>query len=157
MQRRAFLHEIEDALRGDQRLHLLLIMRDDAVDMITEVLDGGVIRRLAPLGISAAIEAVTKPLADTGRSFADGTARQLASGLATLGGDSKGGGHREDKIVRALASPGGMRGLVERAAARGGADHRTRGPVARRRRRGSCRVLRRGRQRGRRRPRPARR
>jgi tetratricopeptide (TPR) repeat protein len=74
-------------------------MRDDALDMITEALDGAVIHRVAPLTIGAAIEAVTKPLANAGRSIADDAALQLASSLVMHRGDSKGGGHREDRLV----------------------------------------------------------
>jgi tetratricopeptide (TPR) repeat protein len=98
-QRRAFLKEIEDALRGEPRLHLLLVMRDDAVDTITEALDGGVIHRITPLNVGAAIEAVTEPLANTGRSFADDAALKLVSSLVSHRGDSRGGGHRDDKAV----------------------------------------------------------
>jgi tetratricopeptide (TPR) repeat protein len=98
-QRRAFLKEIEDALRGERCLHLLLVTRDDAVDVITEELEGGVVHRITPLDVGAAIEAVTKPLANTGRSFADDAALKLVTSLVTRRGDSKPGGHRDDKIV----------------------------------------------------------
>jgi tetratricopeptide (TPR) repeat protein len=99
MERRAFLNEIEDALRCDPRLHLLLVTRDDAVDMITGALGGAVLHRVMPLTISDAMEAVTKPLASTGRSFEDHAALQLVSDLVAHRGDSKGPGHRADTTV----------------------------------------------------------
>lgn len=98
-QRRTFLKEIEDVLRSEPRLHLLLVTRDDAVVTITEALDGGVIHRIRPLNVDAAIEAVTKPLANTGRSFTDDAAVKLVRSLVTHRRDSKVGGHRDVKTV----------------------------------------------------------
>jgi tetratricopeptide (TPR) repeat protein len=81
--REKFLRDIADASRAEPRLRLLLIAREDAADFIAAELQAVARYDLAPLSRRGAIDAVTRPLAGTGRSFADGSAENLVTGLQT--------------------------------------------------------------------------
>jgi tetratricopeptide (TPR) repeat protein len=100
-QRRAFLAEVADAVRNEPRLHLMVVARDDAVAMITEGLDGGVIHDVTPLTVSGAAEAAARPAALMGRSFASDAALSLAASLAVRGdGFPVATGSRDDAVVQ---------------------------------------------------------
>ena len=81
--RQKFLGELVDAVHGGLGLHVLLVAREAAAALISEALGGTAVYTLAALTCQDAIEAVTGPLHDTGRSFADGAAERLVSDLQT--------------------------------------------------------------------------
>jgi len=105
MARRHFLIELAEALRVEPRLHLLLLTRDEAFDEIAEVLGYGARYEISGLTRQGAIEAVEKPVASVGRSFADGAAEQIVTSLqvnvsAGRGEPSRSG--TDDRVVPAL-------------------------------------------------------
>jgi tetratricopeptide (TPR) repeat protein len=79
--RRQFLDELADAVRTEPRLHLLLVVREEAAELVGDVLGPGARYLVTPLTGAGAIEAVTGPVVGTGRSFADGAAEKLVTGL----------------------------------------------------------------------------
>ena len=80
-QRDKFLAELADAVEAEPRLHLLLVARDDAADVISAKLRRAARFDLTALTRLAAIDAVVGPAAGAGRSFADGAAEKLVSEL----------------------------------------------------------------------------
>jgi tetratricopeptide (TPR) repeat protein len=80
---RRFLSELAEALRESPRLHLLLSVREEAVDLFAEALGNGARYRLTRLSPERALEAVTGPVEGTGRSFDSGAADELVGGLLT--------------------------------------------------------------------------
>lgn len=81
--RRDFLAELEDALHGDPRLHLLIVGRDQAVALTAKVLGNGLRHEIQPLTKQKAIDAVAGPMMAVGRRFADGAAERLVKDLMT--------------------------------------------------------------------------
>jgi tetratricopeptide (TPR) repeat protein len=81
--RRDFLAELEDALHGDPRLHLLIVGRDQAVALTAKVLGNGLRHEIQPLTKQKAIDAVAGPMTAVGRRFADGAAERLVKDLMT--------------------------------------------------------------------------
>jgi tetratricopeptide (TPR) repeat protein len=81
--RRDFLAELEDALHGDPRLHLLIVGRDQAVGLTAKVLGNGLRHEIQPLTKQKAIDAVAGPMTAVGRRFADGAAERLVKDLMT--------------------------------------------------------------------------
>ena len=81
--RRRFLGELAEALTEEPRFHLLLMVRDEAVSLISDVLGNGAEFRIKALSRVAAIDAVAKPVLDFGRSFADGASEKLVDDLQT--------------------------------------------------------------------------
>jgi tetratricopeptide (TPR) repeat protein len=80
---RRFLGELAEALREEPRLHLLLVVRDEALSLFTDTLGNGARQRVEPLSPHSALEAVTGPIAYVGRSFADDAAERLVTDLRT--------------------------------------------------------------------------
>jgi tetratricopeptide (TPR) repeat protein len=81
--RRRFLAELTDAVRPDSRLHLLLLVREEAIDQITKGLGGGARCNVKALTPPGAIAAVTGPAARADRAFAAGAAEKLVEDLQT--------------------------------------------------------------------------
>jgi tetratricopeptide (TPR) repeat protein len=82
VQSRQFLGELAFALRECPRFHLLLSVREEALDFLADALgNGGVPYPVAPLSFDRALEAVTGPVDGTGRSFAAGAAERLVTDL----------------------------------------------------------------------------
>lgn len=81
MWRRWFLADLAQAMRDEPRLHLLLIARGEALDLISTAVGIGARYAVAPLTRQGAIEAVTGPVRGTGRSFAEGAAEKLVADL----------------------------------------------------------------------------
>jgi tetratricopeptide (TPR) repeat protein len=79
--RQRFLASIRMALLEQRQLHLLLIVRDEASQLLRESVGEGAYYRLGPLSRSAAVSAVTAPLKKTGRVFAPGAADQMLTDL----------------------------------------------------------------------------
>jgi len=86
-QRRAwraqFLDDLTAACQEIPRLHLLLVARAEALDVISASIGIGARYALKPLAVPAALDAVTTPVTRTGRTFAAGAAEQLIDDLRT--------------------------------------------------------------------------
>lgn len=82
-QRDRFLAELAEAVAAEPRLHLLLVARDDAADLICATLGRTARFELSALNRLAAIEAVAGPAADAGRPFSDDAAERLVTDLQT--------------------------------------------------------------------------
>jgi tetratricopeptide (TPR) repeat protein len=80
---RRFLEELEEALAGDSRLHLLVVGREEAIGVIARTLGGGAQYDVKALTWQDALEAVTRPAADAGVPFVDGAAEKLVTDLQT--------------------------------------------------------------------------
>ena len=86
-QRRAwraqFLDDLTAACQEIPQLHLLLVARAEALDVISASIGLGARYTLRPLSVPEALEAVTVPAVTAGRTFAAGTAEQLIDDLRT--------------------------------------------------------------------------
>jgi tetratricopeptide (TPR) repeat protein len=82
IQRRRFLAELAEAVREEPRLHLLLVVREEALGLVSDVL-GGARQRVGPLSPASAFEAVTRPVVESGRSFVGDAAERLVTHLRT--------------------------------------------------------------------------
>ena len=80
---RRFLAELADALHHEPRLHLLLVGRDEATGLISEVLGSGVRHDVKALTVNGAVEAVTGPLRRTDRSITNEAAQAIVTDLRT--------------------------------------------------------------------------
>lgn len=78
-----FLAELADAVQAEPSLHLLLLAREDAADMISAQLAGAARFELGTLTRLGAIEAAAGPAVGAGRPFADGAAEKLVTDLQT--------------------------------------------------------------------------
>jgi tetratricopeptide (TPR) repeat protein len=81
--RKDFLTELGDALRADPRLHLLVVGREQAAGMVAQAIGHGLRYDVPALSWQAAVDAVSRPLAVSGRPFADGAAEKLVTDLMT--------------------------------------------------------------------------
>lgn len=79
--RRQFLRELAQAVSDEPRLHLLLVARSEALDLIASTLGPGASYTVTPLTRADALAAVTGPAMAAGRPFADGAAEQLVTDL----------------------------------------------------------------------------
>lgn len=71
------------SLHDVKRLHLLVVGREEAVQVVGNTLGGGSKHEIAKLGRSGATQAITRPMAAMGRTFADGAAEKLVTDLQT--------------------------------------------------------------------------
>jgi tetratricopeptide (TPR) repeat protein len=81
--RRRFLGEMAEALQSEPRLHLLIVVRDDAFGLISGAIGDAAVQRVSRLSLESAAEAVTRPAQVAGRSFGDEAAEQLLMDLRT--------------------------------------------------------------------------
>jgi tetratricopeptide (TPR) repeat protein len=81
--RREFLAELEDALLSVPRLHLLVVGREPTVGVAAKVLGSGLRREIAPLSSRQAADAISGPMDEAGRRFADGAVQRLVKNLTT--------------------------------------------------------------------------
>ena len=81
--RRQFIDELAEAINHETRLHLLLLVREEAAQLVGDVLGSEARYTVTPLTRAGAIEAVSGPVVGTGRSFADRAAETLVTGLQT--------------------------------------------------------------------------
>jgi tetratricopeptide (TPR) repeat protein len=77
-----FLGELDEVLRTGE-LHLLIAAREEAADVVAGALGSGVRHDIAPLSWQGALDAVSRPVAGTGRSFAEGAAEKLVTSVQT--------------------------------------------------------------------------
>lgn len=90
--RQRFLSELARAMQDEPRLHLLLVVREEALPIFSDLLGNGAMLHVRPLTPQSALEAATGPVADTGRSYATGAAERLIMDLQTSRIDLSGGG-----------------------------------------------------------------
>jgi len=88
---RRLLDELAEALQEEPHLHLLLMVRESALDTFLDALRG-VPFHVPPLSPERAAEAVTGPVEGTDRSFAPGAAEELIEDLLTCHIQTTGGG-----------------------------------------------------------------
>jgi tetratricopeptide (TPR) repeat protein len=81
--RRHFFGELTEAVRQEPRLHLLLCLRDSAVEEFSAVLGNGAQCRVGPLSFDGALEAVTGPVQAAGLSFGTDAAEEFVTELMT--------------------------------------------------------------------------
>ena len=81
--RRRFLGEVKEALEEEPRLHLLVVAREETAAVVADVLGNGARYEVTALNWQSAVEAVSRPMAAAGRSFADGAAEKLVTELQT--------------------------------------------------------------------------
>jgi hypothetical protein len=87
--RSGLFEELREALERDEQLRVLFVLREEYLAQLEQYgpsLPGGLkVRfRLERLDRASALEAVTRPLAGTGRAFAPGVAESLVDDLLTL-------------------------------------------------------------------------
>ena len=80
---RQFLGELAEAVRQEPCLHLLLCIRDSAVEEFSATLGYGAQCPVGPLKFDAALEAVTGPADAAGLGFGPGAAEELVTDLLT--------------------------------------------------------------------------
>lgn len=78
---RRFLGELADALRECPNLHLLITVREEALDLVVETLGNGAQQCVKQLSFDRALEAVTGPIDGTDRCFTVGAAEKLVTDL----------------------------------------------------------------------------
>jgi len=81
--RRGFMAELAQAVQQEPRLHLLMMIREPALDEFSRALGMGARYDVEPLSFGSALEAVTGPVEGTGRTFAPGAAEELVTDLLT--------------------------------------------------------------------------
>jgi tetratricopeptide (TPR) repeat protein len=81
--RRRFLEGLREALNQYPRLHLLLIARDEASALLGDAFGPCSRHDVGPLSRDDALDAVTGPLARSGRAYGPGAAAVLVSDLQT--------------------------------------------------------------------------
>jgi len=81
--RRLFLAELAEAIHEEPRLHLLLVVREEAASLVSDALGPGARHQVSPLTTQEAIEAVTGPVAGALRSYDEGVAEAIVSDLQT--------------------------------------------------------------------------
>ncbi len=92
--RRQFLSELAKAIRETPRLHLLVVGREEAIGVVSDALGGGARQDITALTWKGAIDAVCRPMAGVGRSFAEGAVEKLLNDLLTIRVTGEGGAER---------------------------------------------------------------
>lgn len=82
-QRRQFFGELAEALKQSQRLHLLVVGREEAVTVMADSLGDGIKHAIGGLSRPDAVQAVTGLLASANRPLAEGAADKLVTELQT--------------------------------------------------------------------------
>jgi len=97
---RQFLRELAEALRESPRLHLLLSMREPAVEPFAAELGSGALYRLRSFDRNRALDAVAQPVIQSKRSFAPGAAEKLVADMMTSRIESPDGQTRAGELDR---------------------------------------------------------
>lgn len=92
--RRLFFAELAEAIEEEPRLHLLLVVRQEAASLVFDALGPGARHQVAPLTTDEAMDAVTGPVSDELRCYDEGVAEVIVSDLQTSRITSPGGGER---------------------------------------------------------------
>lgn len=80
-----FMQELADAVRPRSRLHLLLVVREDAVGILAEPIAGGLRHRIGTLTPEGTVAAISRPAAVEGRRFTEDAVEQLLADLRASG------------------------------------------------------------------------
>lgn len=83
MWRQQFLADLAQALDDHPRFHLLLMVRSEAIDLVTAAVGGGARHAIAALTVQNAVEALTQPALAAGRSVTDDAISTLLDNLRT--------------------------------------------------------------------------
>jgi tetratricopeptide (TPR) repeat protein len=81
--RRAFLSELRESMELEPRLHLLIVGRREAVEMVADALGRGTTYDVPALSRQDAVSAISRPLDGTKRAIADEAAETLVTDLQT--------------------------------------------------------------------------
>jgi tetratricopeptide (TPR) repeat protein len=103
--RRRFLNELRQALDAQPRLHLLIIGREEATDVVADALGHSARYDLKALSWHGAIDAITRPVYRIGMSFTETAAGRLVTELQTsriVSTDGKEQYVREDRVEPSL-------------------------------------------------------
>jgi len=100
--RQDFLAELARAIDDLPRLHLLLVTRDEALDLLTSTVGtstagGGARHTITGLSTRGAFDAITRPARLAGRTFSEKAANSLISDLST-------GDHIEPSLLQVTCS-----------------------------------------------------
>jgi tetratricopeptide (TPR) repeat protein len=101
MWRQHFLADLAQALDDHPRLHLLLMVRSEAIDLVTAAVGGGARHAITALTVRNAVEALTKPALAAGRSFTDDGISSLLSELRT----ARSAGHEKGSATASHIEP----------------------------------------------------
>lgn len=80
-----FMQELADAVRPGSRLHVLLVIREDAAGVLAEPIASGPRHRIGKLTSEGAAAAITQPAAVEGRRFTEDAAERLLADLRASG------------------------------------------------------------------------
>ncbi len=130
---RQFLGELAEAVRQEPRLHLLLCIRDSAVEEFSATLGYGAQCPVGPLSFDAALEAVTGPADAAGLGFGPGAAEELVTDLltSTVGGPAGPEWSATDDSVPPVVLQAACARLWEALPPRPGCHHDARCPQVR--------------------------
>jgi len=105
--RKQFLAELVAACEDHPRLHLLLVARSEALELLTASVGGGARYEVSALTAPGAVEAVTRPALEAGRSFTDEAAWKLIDDLRTTRIGSAQDEHHlvEPSLLQAVCRP----------------------------------------------------
>ena len=81
--RRAFLAELRESMELEPRLHLLIVGRREAVEMVAHALGRGATYDVPALSRQDAVSAISRPLDGTNRAIADEAAETLVTDVQT--------------------------------------------------------------------------
>jgi tetratricopeptide (TPR) repeat protein len=81
--RRAFLGELRESLELEPRLHLLIVGRREAMEIVADALGHGATYDVPALSRQDAVNAISRPLIGTKRALADEAAETLVTDLQT--------------------------------------------------------------------------
>jgi tetratricopeptide (TPR) repeat protein len=90
--RRLFFAELAQAIKEEPRLHVLLVVREEAASLVSDAVGPGARHQVPALTAQEAVEAVTGPVAGELRSYDDGVAEAIVSDLQTSRLTPLGGG-----------------------------------------------------------------
>lgn len=92
--RRRLLRELGEALEREPRLHLLVVGREEAIRVISAGLGNAIRYEVPALSWPNAVDAVSRPMARTGKTLADGAAERLVTDARTSRIASRDGAER---------------------------------------------------------------
>jgi tetratricopeptide (TPR) repeat protein len=83
LHRQRFLDELAEALMATPRLHLLVVAREEGINVVADALGNGAKCDVSKLAWPSALEAVCQPVIGTGKTFGEGAAEKLLIDLQT--------------------------------------------------------------------------
>jgi tetratricopeptide (TPR) repeat protein len=83
LHRRGLLNDLAETVREESSLHLLLLLREPALEDFSRALGAGARYSVTPLSYEKALEAVKRPVKGADRKFEAGAAEELVTDLLT--------------------------------------------------------------------------